>query len=328
MARKLFTNARVVTAAEVFLGTVEIHADRIVRIDLGATSLPGAEDFGGDYLVPGTVDLWAGRIAGGSASIRESALVSTDLAAAVAGCTTPFSVLPVPATAAEGEAAELRRLADAITEWRQRGTLRCEHFLRLAAEGPASPLIAEFVMRLGTDLARLLGVEAAGVAARSPGALLNDMAVWRSAGLRVGVASLTSKEERAAARAGGIGLALFPPMPASVEAAVQDGYEVVATWQAIQPDRLDRRVPDGSALALASAGSPLSLLQTPFVLHDQEGWDLAAAMATVSAVPARLAGLADRGAIAIGLRADFVRVRCEGSLAVPVATWRAGQRIS
>jgi alpha-D-ribose 1-methylphosphonate 5-triphosphate diphosphatase len=189
-------------------------------------------------------------------------------------------------------------------------------------------MIAEFVMRLGTDLARLLGVEAAGIASRPPGNRQNDMAAWRGAGLRVGVTSLTSSEERDAARAGGIGLALFPATRASVEAALGDGFQVVATWQAIQPERLDRRVPDGSALALASAGSPLSLLQTPFVLHDQEGWDLAAAMATVSSVPARIAGLADRGAVAVGLRADFVRVRCEGSLAVPVATWRAGQRIS
>ncbi len=328
MARKLFTNARVVTATEVFLGTVEIHADRIVRIDLGATSLPGAEDFGGDYLVPGTVDLWAGRIAGRTAAARESALVSTDLAAAVAGCTTPFSVLPVPATSAPDEGAGLRRLADAITDWRQRGTLRCEHFLRLAAGSPVSTLIPEFVMRLGTDLARVLGVDAAGVAALPSGELPADTSFWRSAGLRVGVAALTSTEERAAARASGIGLALFPATPAAVEAALQDGFQVVATWQSIRPDRLDRRVPDGSDLALASAGSPLSLLQTPFVLHDQEGWDLATAMATVSAVPARVAGLADRGALAIGLRADFVRVRCEGSLAVPVATWRGGQRIS
>jgi alpha-D-ribose 1-methylphosphonate 5-triphosphate diphosphatase PhnM len=254
--------------------------------------------------------------------------VSTDLAAAVAGCTTPFSVLPVPVSSAPGEAAEMRRLAEAIAEWRLRGTLRCEHFLRLTADGPASPMIAEFVMRLGTDLARLLGVEAAGIASRPPGNRQNDMAAWRGAGLRVGVTSLTSSEERDAARAGGIGLALFPATRASVEAALGDGFQVVATWQAIQPERLDRRVPDGSALALASAGSPLSLLQTPFVLHDQEGWDLAAAMATVSSVPARIAGLADRGAVAVGLRADFVRVRCEGSLAVPVATWRAGQRIS
>jgi len=50
-------------------------------------------------------------------------------------------------------------------------------------------------------------------------------------------------------------------------------------------------------------------------------------MATVSAEPARTAGLQDRGAIEPGLRADFVRVTMLGALPVPRATYRAGARI-
>lgn len=328
MARKLFTNARVVTAAEVFLGTVEIHADRIVRVELGATNLAGAEDFEGDYLVPGTVDLWAGRLAAASSPAQEAVLVATDLAAAIAGCTTPFSVLPVPSSPGSADGAELRRLADAITGWRQRGTLRCEHFLRLSADSPSAPAITDFAMRLGTDVARLLGVGAAGFATVSPTELQRHISLWESGGLHVGAEALSTDDERAAALDGGIGLALFPGSTTAVDAALKSGFRVVATWQAVQPDALDSRIPGGSALALASAGSPLGLLQAPFRLHDREGWDLAAAMAAVTATPARLAGLTDRGEVSVGLRADFVRVRCEGSLAVPVATWRAGGRIS
>jgi alpha-D-ribose 1-methylphosphonate 5-triphosphate diphosphatase len=48
----------------------------------------------------------------------------------------------------------------------------------------------------------------------------------------------------------------------------------------------------------------------------------------VSATPARLLGLADRGAIAIGKRADFVRVRETQGVPVPLATWRRGMRIA
>jgi alpha-D-ribose 1-methylphosphonate 5-triphosphate diphosphatase len=50
-------------------------------------------------------------------------------------------------------------------------------------------------------------------------------------------------------------------------------------------------------------------------------------MATVSAEPARTAGLHDRGAIETGLRADFVRVTMLDTLPVPRATYRSGTRI-
>jgi alpha-D-ribose 1-methylphosphonate 5-triphosphate diphosphatase len=50
-------------------------------------------------------------------------------------------------------------------------------------------------------------------------------------------------------------------------------------------------------------------------------------MATVSAEPARTAGLHDRGAIETGLRADFVRVTMLDALPVPRATYRGGERI-
>ena len=43
--------------------------------------------------------------------------------------------------------------------------------------------------------------------------------------------------------------------------------------------------------------------------------------------PAGLLGLADRGRIAAGLRADLVRVRVVGTTPTVVAVWREGRRI-
>jgi alpha-D-ribose 1-methylphosphonate 5-triphosphate diphosphatase len=73
---------------------------------------------------------------------------------------------------------------------------------------------------------------------------------------------------------------------------------------------------------------PSCLVQVPFKLAEADiGLDLAATVAFVSRNPARAAGLDDRGEIAIGLRADFLRVRRADGLAVVRSAWRAGSRI-
>jgi alpha-D-ribose 1-methylphosphonate 5-triphosphate diphosphatase len=59
---------------------------------------------------------------------------------------------------------------------------------------------------------------------------------------------------------------------------------------------------------LSSDYVPASLLQAAWQLHAQAGFSLPEAMALVSRRPARAAGLADRGEIAPGLRADLLRV--------------------
>jgi alpha-D-ribose 1-methylphosphonate 5-triphosphate diphosphatase len=51
-------------------------------------------------------------------------------------------------------------------------------------------------------------------------------------------------------------------------------------------------------------------------------------VALVTDSPARLAGLPDRGRIAIGLRADLVRVRVHETMPVVRQVWRAGERVA
>jgi alpha-D-ribose 1-methylphosphonate 5-triphosphate diphosphatase len=78
---------------------------------------------------------------------------------------------------------------------------------------------------------------------------------------------------------------------------------------------------------LSSDYVPASLLHAAFLLRDA-GFALPKAMATVSRTPAQMVGLADRGEIAIGLRADYLRVRMFAGLPVVMGTWKAGQRIA
>ncbi len=79
---------------------------------------------------------------------------------------------------------------------------------------------------------------------------------------------------------------------------------------------------------LSSDYVPHALLHGAFLLRDQAGWALAKAVRAVSATPARVVGLSDRGEIAAGRRADFVRVRETAGVPVPLATWRQGVRIA
>jgi alpha-D-ribose 1-methylphosphonate 5-triphosphate diphosphatase len=78
---------------------------------------------------------------------------------------------------------------------------------------------------------------------------------------------------------------------------------------------------------LSSDYVPASLLHAAFILRDEAGWSVPEAVAAVSTTPARMAGLADRGEIAPGLRADFVRVRERGGVPVVISAWREGRRI-
>lgn len=80
---------------------------------------------------------------------------------------------------------------------------------------------------------------------------------------------------------------------------------------------------------LSSDYVPFALLQAAFVLpHRVDGFGLPEALAMVTRNPARAAGLTDRGEIAIGKRADLVRVRVVGGLPVIRGVWRQGNRVS
>lgn len=80
---------------------------------------------------------------------------------------------------------------------------------------------------------------------------------------------------------------------------------------------------------LSSDYVPFALMQAGFILPERvEGLSLAAALATVTRNPAKAAGLDDRGEIAIGKRADLVRVQVIGGMPVVRGVWRQGKRVS
>lgn len=73
---------------------------------------------------------------------------------------------------------------------------------------------------------------------------------------------------------------------------------------------------------------PAALLLSAFRLQAIWGGDLARAVATVTDAPARATGLTDRGRVAVGLRADLVRVGRAAGHPVPRGTWSGGVRVA
>ena len=79
---------------------------------------------------------------------------------------------------------------------------------------------------------------------------------------------------------------------------------------------------------LSSDYIPASLLQAAFKLADDEfGWSLPRALATVTSAPAAAGGLADRGRLEEGLRADLVRVQMIRNRPIVRTVWCAGARV-
>jgi alpha-D-ribose 1-methylphosphonate 5-triphosphate diphosphatase len=80
---------------------------------------------------------------------------------------------------------------------------------------------------------------------------------------------------------------------------------------------------------LSSDYVPSSLLMAALQLpRDVPAIDLAAAVRTVTSTPAEAVGLSDRGEIAVGKRADIIRVHVGHGIPVVRSVWREGKRVA
>jgi alpha-D-ribose 1-methylphosphonate 5-triphosphate diphosphatase len=86
---------------------------------------------------------------------------------------------------------------------------------------------------------------------------------------------------------------------------------------------------EGLLDALSSDYMPASLLMAAFHLPKAvPAIDLPQAIRTVTQTPASAVGLDDRGEIAVGKRADLLRVRVAADIPVVRSVWRAGERVA
>ncbi len=137
------------------------------------------------------------------------------------------------------------------------------------------------------------------------------------------------------ARREGASISEFPTSVEAAEAARTSGLMVL--MGAPNVVRGGSHSGNVSALDLARRGLldilssdyvPYSLLQAAFALPQYDtGIDLPAAIRTVTANPAAAVGLEDRGSIAVGMRADLIRICLDGAFPVMRSAWRQAERV-
>ena len=158
----------------------------------------------------------------------------------------------------------------------------------------------------------------------------------RAAGVAFASHDDATPEHVAESVADGVSIAEFPTTLIAAEASHQAGLAVLMGAPNVVRGKSHSGNISATDLArahlldvLSSDYVPFALLQAAFVLPQRaEEVSLPEAVAMVSRNPARAVGLDDRGEIAVGKRADFVRVQLINGAPVVKSVWRLGERVS
>jgi alpha-D-ribose 1-methylphosphonate 5-triphosphate diphosphatase len=143
MNETLFTNARIVTREDCVLGDLLVRDGHIARIEPAAhpSAAAGAIDLGGDFLLPGLVELHTDNLerhATPRPRVRwpaVSAVITHDAQMAASGITTVYDALAIGDIQRGGDRIEaLGSMVDAVTEAQQAGMLRADHRLHFRCE--------------------------------------------------------------------------------------------------------------------------------------------------------------------------------------------------
>ncbi|MBU0566306.1 MAG: alpha-D-ribose 1-methylphosphonate 5-triphosphate diphosphatase, partial [Gammaproteobacteria bacterium] len=140
-AEQILSNARLVLADQVIHGSLLIRDGLIADISAGASSLPQAQDLGGDLLLPGLVELHTDNLEKhmsprpGVDWPSASAVLTHDAQIVAAGITTVFDALSIGDINPKGKRMQqLGVMLEAIAEAEAAGQTRAEHRLHLRCE--------------------------------------------------------------------------------------------------------------------------------------------------------------------------------------------------
>ena len=378
MNQRLIRNARIVTPDEEFTGCLQMQDGLIRALDRGDTSVPGAEDWAGDWLMPGLVELHTDNLEKhlsprpGVLWNAHSAMTVHDAQCAAAGITTVLDSVVIGDLDEGGARSQTQHTSiAALHQCSEEGLMRIEHLLHLRCEVSAPDILEVFHQYADDTLLRLVSVMD-----HTPGQRQwRDLKSYRRYTERNGrytdeafdaMIAQRKADQQAyalphrqvivqASRARDLPLASHDDtLLADVELAVQEGVslsEFPTTVEAAQAARNagmsiimggPNMVKGGSHSGNISAAElaqcdlldifssdyvPSSLLMATFMLGGLEKWTLPKAVRTVTRNPARAIGLMDRGEVAVGLRADLLRVRMNrAGMPTVMETWLKGKR--
>ncbi len=140
-AEQILSNARLVLADQVIHGSLLIRDGLIADISEGASSLPQAQDLGGDLLLPGLIELHTDNLEKhmsprpGVDWPSASAVLTHDAQIVAAGITTVFDALSIGDINPKGKRMQqLGVMLEAIAAAEAAGQTRAEHRLHLRCE--------------------------------------------------------------------------------------------------------------------------------------------------------------------------------------------------
>jgi alpha-D-ribose 1-methylphosphonate 5-triphosphate diphosphatase len=379
MTETVFANARLVLPDEVRHGHLVVRDGRIAEIGEGVTPR-SALDMGGDYLLPGFVELHTDHVEGHLYPRPRvmwnafAAVTAYDAAIASAGITTVFDSLRVwpdkRAIEMEGDAP---LLAATIKQASEAGLLRAEHHVHLRCEVAADGVVEDAEMLMEATDVRLISLmdhtpgqrqflteekfrsyykKKSGLTDAEMDIIVSErmkshklharanrarlVALARARGVALASHDDATVAHVAEAIEDGVAIAEFPTTDLAADGSHAAGIRVLmgapnivrggSHTGNVAAETLARR---GVLDIMSSDYVPGSLLLAAFALPGLvEGIGLPQAVAMVSANPAAAAGLADRGRLAEGLKADIVRVADAGPAPVARAVWRDGERVA
>jgi alpha-D-ribose 1-methylphosphonate 5-triphosphate diphosphatase len=378
MTLRIIRNACIVTADEEFTGTVVIENGVIQSVVRSDTSVPGAEDWSGDWLLPGLVELHTDNLEKhlsprpGVLWNAHSAMTVHDAQCAAAGITTVLDSVVIGDLDQGGARAQTQHTSiAALHQCRDEGLMRIDHLLHLRCELSVPDILEVFNQYADDPLLKLVSVMDhtpgqrqwrdlvsyrryaernqrfsdqafdAMIAQRKVDqqayAVPHRLAVVqasRSRGLPLASHDDTLLSDVELAVEEGVGLSEFPTTLAAAQAAREAGMLIimggpnlvkggshsgnVSAAELAQCDLLD---------IFSSDYVPSSLLLATFMMGSLAQWTLPKAVRTVTRSPARAIGLQDRGEVAVGQRADLLRVRMNrAGMPTVLETMVAGQR--
>lgn len=377
MTPRIIRNARIVAGDETFTGCLVVDGERIRAVDTGGSQLPGAEDWEGDWLLPGLVELHTDNLEKhlvprpGVIWNATSATVTHDAQCAATGITTVLDSIVIGDMDQGGSRSQTYAASiEALHACRDAQLMRVEHLLHLRCEVSAPDIVESFDRYVDDPLVELVSVmdhtpgqrqwrdlqkyrrytERNGslrdaeyerlVAERTEhqrqfAAAHRRHIVTACAGRGIPLASHddTELEHVALAREERVAMSEFPTTVHAARAAREAGMAIIMGGPNLVKGGSHSGNVSAAELArldlldiLSSDYVPASLLQSAFLLRDTLGWSMPRAVATVTRQPARAIGLHDRGEIAPGLRADFIRVREVGGMPVVRSAWCRGER--
>ena len=161
----VLANARIVLANEIVAGHVLVRDGRIAAVGSGGTSVPGAHDLEGDYLLPGLVEMHTDNLERHAMPRpkvtfpMQAAVQAHDGEIASAGITTVLDAIGVGDPYNDGfrsrDQGELLRVLDRLEA---AGSLRADHHIHVRAELPAPNTLELFEPFRGHRRLRLISL--------------------------------------------------------------------------------------------------------------------------------------------------------------------------